>query len=193
MRLLSWEAFAALWFVAHIAVLLYLRLPWMLVVPAVMEDVLLGNINTFLALGVVLIVRHGAAPLWASFFLTKVTPGVAVLWHAGRREWHELEVAAGATALIIGIGVAVEAQLWIDWWESLGAGPETYEKNIGMAAPLWLRIAAAEAISVYAATSDRPWLLPFAMIAAMPGIWPASFTLRVASVALYPGRPPEGP
>jgi len=54
-----------------------------------------------------------------------------------------------------------------------------------MAAPLWLRIAAAAAISVHAATSDRQWLLPVAMIAAMPAIWPSSFTLLAASVVLY--------
>lgn len=186
-RLLPWEAFAALWFGAHIAVLLYLRLPWMLAFPGVMEDVLLGNINTFLALGIVLMVRYGAAPLWASVLLTKVTPGVAVIWHAARREWRELAVAGGLTAIIIGIGVTVDPQLWIDWWGSLVAGTETYANNVGMAAPLWLRIAAAAAISVHAATSDRPWLLPIAMIVAMPGIWVSSFALVVASIVLYRG------
>ncbi|MEX0631008.1 MAG: glycosyltransferase family 87 protein [Chloroflexota bacterium] len=186
-RLLPWEAFAALWFVAHIAVLLYLRVPWMLVFPGVMEDALAGNINTFLALAVVLIVRRGAAPLWAVFFLTKVMPGVAVVWHAARREWRDLAVAAGVTAIIIGIGVAVDPQLWTEWLQSLVAAPDTYEKNVGMVAPLWLRIAAAAAISAYAATSDRPWLLPVALIAAMPGIFPTAFTLLVASVVLYQG------
>jgi hypothetical protein len=187
LRVLPWEAFAAVWFVAHIAVLLYLRLPWMLAFPGVMEDVLLGNINTFLALGLVLIIRHGGAPIWASFLLTKVTPGVAVIWHAARREWRELGAAAGITALIIGIGVALEPQLWTEWFGSLMAGPETYAKNVGLVAPLWLRIAAAAAISVYAATSDRPWLLPIAVIVAMPGIWVSSFALLLASIVLYRG------
>jgi len=98
----------------------------------------------------------------------------------------ELAVAAGATVLIIGVGVAVDPQLWIEWLQSLVAAPDTYEKNIGMAAPLWLRIAVAAAISVYAATSDRPWLLPVAVIVAMPGFsrlhsrsWsPRSFSTR---------------
>jgi hypothetical protein len=28
-------------------------------------------------------------------------------------------VAAGPTALVIGIGIALDPQLWMQWWESL--------------------------------------------------------------------------
>ena len=184
LRLLPWEAFAAVWFAAHIAVLLYLRLPWMLIFPGVMEDALWGNINTFLALAVVLIVRRGAAPLWATVFLTKVTPGVAVVWHAARREWRELAVAAGVTVLIVGIGLAVNPQLWFEWWESLITGPDTYPTT-AYTPPLAPRLAIGALVAVLAAVTNRAWLLPVAMLVAVPGFWPNSFALLLASVALY--------
>jgi len=187
LRLLPWEAFAAVWFAAHVAVLLYLRLPWMLIFPGVMEDALWGNINTFLALAVVLIVRRGAAPLWATVFLTKVTPGVAVVWHAARREWRELAVAAGVTAVIIGVGVAVDPQLWFGWWLSLITGPDTYPTT-AYSPPLALRLAIGASAAVFAAVTNRAWLLPVAMLVAVPGFWPNSFALLLASVALYKGR-----
>ena len=84
LRLLPWALFAAVWFSAHIATVVYLRVPWMLAFPGVVDDVVRGNINLFLALAVVLVVQRGAAALWSTAFLTKVTPGVGVIWHAGR-------------------------------------------------------------------------------------------------------------
>jgi hypothetical protein len=83
LRLLPWAAFAAVWFSAHIVVLIYLRVPWMLAFPGVVDDVVRGNINLFIALVIVLVVRHRTmAALWATILLTKVTPGIGVIWHA---------------------------------------------------------------------------------------------------------------
>lgn len=187
-RLLPWEVFAALWFAAHLAVLLYLRLPWMLAFPGVLDDAVRGNINTFLALAVVLIVRRGAAPLWGAVLLTKVTPGVAVMWHLARREYRAFAAALVLTAAVVGSGFVFDPRLWSQWFESLVTGPETYAATVALAVPLPLRIVFAAAITFFAATSGRAWLLPVAMIAAMPGIWPSAFALLVASVALYRSR-----
>lgn len=182
-RIFPWEAFAAIWFAAHIGVLLYLRLPWMLAFPGVIDDAVRGNINTFLALAAVLIVRHGATWLWATVFLTKITPGVAVVWHAARGEWRQLAVAGMVTAAIVGIGSVVNPAPWSQWWESLTASPATYP-TVGALAPLALRLPAGALVAAYAAISNRAWLLPVAMLIAVPGVWPSSFALLLASVAL---------
>ncbi|HUG95381.1 MAG TPA: glycosyltransferase family 87 protein [Pleomorphomonadaceae bacterium] len=187
LRLLPWELFAALWFAAHVGVLLYLRIPWMLAFPGVIDDAVRGNINTFLALAVVLIVRRTAAPLWGMFLLTKVTPGVAIVWHLARREYREFAAAVAVTAAVVGTGYLVDPQLWSQWFASLVAGQETFPATVAQAVPLPLRIALAAGLSAFAATSGRAWLLPVAVIAAMPGIWPNAFALLVASVALYKG------
>jgi hypothetical protein len=187
LRLLPWELFAALWFAAHVGVLLYLRIPWMLAFPGVIDDAVRGNVNTFLALAVVLIVRRTAAPMWGALLLTKVTPGVAAVWHLARREYREFGAALAVTGAVVGIGYLLDPPLWSQWFASLAAGPETYPATVAQAVPLSLRVAFAAALSVYAARSGRAWLLPVAMIAAMPGIWPNAFALLVASVALYKG------
>jgi len=188
LRLLPWEVFAVAWFVAHIGVVLYLRLPWMLAFPGVMEDAIWGNVNTFVALAVVLIVRHRAAPLWAFILLTKVTPGVAVVWHAARREWREFGVALGFTALIVVVGVVLEPRLWASWVEALIAAPGNYPAPGDSLAVLIPRVLVGAGIAVYAAVTNRGWLLPIGMLVAVPGFWAYSFALLLASVALYKER-----
>jgi hypothetical protein len=189
LRILPWEAFAALWFAAHIGVLLYLRLPWMLVFPGVLDDAVRGNVNTFLALAAVLIVTS-RGPWWPAFFLTKVTPGFAIVWHAGRREWKQMAIGISLTGLIVVLGVAVNAELWRDWLLMLAADMEAYPV-VTVAIPLTLRLVAAAVVCLYAATANRPWLLPVGMLLAMPAWWFNAFAILLASVALYL-RSPRG-
>lgn len=184
LRLLPWELFVAVWFAAHVAALLHLKLPWMLAFPGVFDDAIRGNINTFLALVVVLVLRHAASPLWSAVLLTKVTPGVGLVWHAARREWRSLALAMAATVAIVAIGVAIDPTLWRDWVQSLGVGLESY-RTVGFAAPLLVRVLLGVVISAFAALFDRAWLLPVGMLVAVPGLWPSSFALLAASVALY--------
>lgn len=190
-RLLPWELFAAVWFAAHIGVLLYLRLPWMLAFPGVIDDVVRGNVVTFMALAAVLVVRHGMAPLWASYFLTKVIPGVTIVWHAARREWRAFVIGLGVTAALVGGGWLVNPQLWEAWFDTLLASQETYPQ-FAVTAPVWLRVVGGVAISLYAGLTGRAWLLPIGILVAMPGWWPYSFAILVASVVLIrPTAPTE--
>ena len=184
LRLVPWALFAAAWFSAHIAALLYLRVPWMLAFPGVFDDVIRGNINLFLALAVVLVVQRSAAALWSTAFLTKVTPGIGVVWHAGQREWRELALAIGLTAAVITIGVLVDPQLWSEWWQSLWVGVESY-RTVDFLAPLSVRVLVGVLICLFAAISRRAWILPIGMLVALPGLWPSSFALLTASVVLY--------
>jgi hypothetical protein len=184
LRLLPWEAFAALWFAAHVVVLLYLRVPWMLAFPGVIDDAVRGNINVFLALALVLIVQRAAAPLWGAAFLTKVTPWVTVAWHLGRREFRQFGIALAFSVAITGFGVWLEPALWSEWFASLVVGPETYPATVALVVSLPLRVALGACLALYAARADRPWLLPIAFLVAMPGLWPNSFALLVATVVL---------
>jgi hypothetical protein len=160
----------------------------MLAFPGVIDDVVRGNINVFLALAVVLTLRHAAAALWSTSFLTKVTPGIGVVWHAGRREWRQFAVALAVTGGIIGIGLLVNRDLWLSWFASLQVGAESY-RTVNFLAPLVVRVAAGLAICFIAAFSGRAWLLPVGMLVALPGLWPASFALLTASVVLFKDGP----
>src|SRR5918999_752305 len=49
-KALPFELFLAIWTAAHVAALAWLRAGWFLVVPGLNEDVLRGNVSTFIAL-----------------------------------------------------------------------------------------------------------------------------------------------
>lgn len=175
---LPWPAFLALWTALHIVGLLWLRAGWLLVVPGLNEDIVRGNISVFLAVALVLAIR-GRGWTWALTLLTKVTPGVVMAWHLVRREWRQLAEGIGLTALIVAIGLLVNPQLWLTWVATLVSGPITYEVGHPLG-PLWLRLPLAVTLAAYAARAGRAWLLPIAMIVAVPGLWPQSFALLAA-------------
>ncbi len=68
------------------------------VLPFVYRDLLVGNIHLMLGAAIVLGFRYPAA--WAFPILTKVTPGVGILWFAVRREWRPLFMAVAVTAAV---------------------------------------------------------------------------------------------
>jgi len=183
LRALPLEAFAAVWTGLHIAAVAWLA-PWMMAFPPVADDAISGNINTFLAIGVVLAVR-GHAWTWALPLLTKVTPGVGVLYHVARREWPAVWMALGATAGIFAATYVIQPELWTEWITSLRAAPGNYP-TIDVLAPLPVRIAAGAVLCALAAR--WVWLLPVGMIVAMPGLWPSSFALLAAIPQLVRAR-----
>jgi hypothetical protein len=185
LQLLPWELFATVWFGLHLAVLLYLRVPWMLAFVPVMDDALWGNIYTFLALAVVLVVRHGVASLWVTVLLTKVTPAVGMGWHLGRREWRGFATALVVTAFIVGVGVVANPELWEEWFAALRGAPGSYPGIGDSTIFLIVRMAIGGLVSVFAGATNRTWLLPIGMLAAVPGFFIYSFALLLASVVLY--------
>ena len=47
--------------------------------------------------------------------LTKVTPGVGLLWFVVRREWRPLVIALGVTAAIVTVTFVAVPWMWADW------------------------------------------------------------------------------
>jgi len=92
---LPWQAFMAAWTAILVCAVRFLTGPRLFafgVVVAAME-LAGGNISLLLATAIVLGFRWPAA--WAFVLLTKVTPGVGLLWFAARREWRSLALAVG--------------------------------------------------------------------------------------------------
>jgi hypothetical protein len=170
LRLLPWEAFVWVWFGLHVAALAWLRAGWLLAIPGINEDVIRGNVTVFVALSVVIAMRYGSA--WAFPLLTKVLPGVGVVWHAARQEWRQLAWAAGVTGGIVGIGLLVNASAWEEWVQLLtGAEP-----GVG----LYVRVAVAIAVIAYAGRTSRAWLIPVGMIVAWSFITPPVLMMLAA-------------
>lgn len=190
LKLLPFEVVAGLWLVGGLIALWWLGALWMLVIPGVSSDLLLGNINVFLALAMVLSIRWPGT--WAFPLLTKLTPGVGMLWLLFSRQWRALALAAAWTAGIIGLSVIVQPELWTDWIRILSASGTSRTDSTAEFGPLPIRLGIAAALVAAAGVWRRPWLLPIAALVSMPVIWPASLAVLTAIPRLLNQRTAQG-
>ena len=188
LKLLPWTAFLVVW-TALLLVVLYRLVGPVLFAPAVvltLPELWGGNVTILMAAAIVLGFRHAGA--WAFVLLTKVTPGVGLLWFALRREWRSLLIASGLTALIVAVSAFVAPELWRDWIRLLtgSIGSSTVPGSIPI--PLLIRLPLAMLVVLYAARTDRAWLVPVAAFLAVPVLWWGSFAMLAGAVALRRGE-----
>lgn len=184
LRALSWPLFLGIWTAGLLAVLFWLARP-LLFLPLLLlclPELWGGNITILLAAAIVLGFSRPFA--WAFPLLTKLTPGVGILWFAVRREWLNVAVALAATLALIAATALVARGLYADWFQLLlsSTGSSTVEGAVPL--PLLARLPFAIAIIAIAAWRDMRWLLPIGVLLAMPVIWWGSLALLTASVAL---------
>lgn len=182
--LLPWAAFLVAWTGILLAALRMLAGP-LLFAPLLVctfPELWGGNITLLYALAVVAGFRVAGA--WALLILTKVTPGLGLLWFLVRREWRPLGVALGATAAIAGVSALLAPGAWASWIALLGAsaGGSTVMGSIPV--PLVVRLPVAAIVIAWAARRDAPWLLPAGVVLALPVLWPGSLALLVGCIAL---------
>ncbi len=179
LQALPFEVFLGIWTAAHIAALIWLRAGWFLIVPGLNEDVLRGNISTFIALFAVLAIRHSAA-WWVPVLLTKITPAVGLVWHAVRREWRSLGDRRGrqrrdrrrsASCRIPSYG----AHGSIRW-----PTPTRPTRSAIRSARCRLRVAIGGRRHGIRRVDGRAWLVPIAMFLAVPGLWAFNWALLAA-------------
>ena len=184
---LPWPIFAGLWTAAIVVAFTWLSGLWLglvILLPPVFIEVAVGNIHAFLAVAIVLGFRWPAT--WAFVLLTKVTPGVGLLWFVVRREWRNLAIALGATAAVVAVSFAIAPPLWSQWLDVLAGRSGASNADLGwyVAIPLWIRVPAAAGLVIWAARTDRRWLVPVAAVLAMPVLWPNAFAVAVGAIPL---------
>ena len=184
LSMLDFRFFLVLWEALLVVSLVWLAGPWSLAVmtiPFVPGELGYGNIHLLMAAAIVLGFRHPWA--WAFVLLTKVTPGIGLLWFALRREWRNLAIAIGGTAAVVAVSAALAPGLWLEWIASLlRTTPATGINLIGI--PLPVRLVAAIAIVVWGARTDRPATVPLAAMIALPTIWTHGLSMIVGVVAV---------
>lgn len=192
---LTWPTFAGLWTAILLAAYVWMAGRWSLVLlasVAVVLELFLGQIDLLIAAAIVIGFRYPVA--WAFPILTKVAPGIGLLWFAFRKEWRNLMVAITATVGIAAISAILEPALWRSWFDLLLRSVTQPQPVIGtyLALPLWLRLPAAIGLLWWGARSDRYWTVPVAVFLTMPILWLNVFTILVAAVPLMPaaGRTP---
>jgi hypothetical protein len=184
LRALSWTAFAAVWSGLLLLAVMYLtgpRLLWLGVLVAAAE-VYGGNISLFLAVAIVLGFRWPAT--WALVILTKVTPGIGLLWFVVRREWRNLGIALAATAIVAGGSALTMPLAWQQWAHVLMANVGRDGTWAAVPVALWVRLPMAVVLVVWGARTDRRWTVPVASMLALPALWFGGLSMLLAVIAL---------
>jgi hypothetical protein len=182
------EVFVVGWTAFLAAVAVWLARPWpasllVLALP-VSQEVMIGNIHLLLAAAIVVGFRWSGT--WAFVLLTKVTPGVGLVWFAARREWRALIVAAMATIAVAAVSFVLAPGVWADWVRLLRSD------GGGESSRLLVRLGAAAGVAAWGAVTDRRWTVPLAAMMALPIVWMDSFSMLLGCVALSRNRPAPG-
>lgn len=185
--LLPWPAFWWLWtglLVATLAWLGWRKTLLVLAFPPVALELYHGNVHLLIAAAIALGFRYPAA--WAVPILTKLTPGIGLLWFAVRREWRNLAIALGVTAAIVAVSVIVDPNLWRQWFDgelfSVPTTGVTSQPNIAI--PLAIRLPIAAVVVGWGAWTNRRWTVPLAAALSLPVLWLAGFSILAALPAL---------
>lgn len=196
LTLLPWQVYAALWSALNLAVLVWMTRPFLaallLFVPfsPVTDEITTGNLHLLLAAALVLSFRYPSA--YSLPLLTKITPGVGVLWFLGAQKWRAFLVALGTTVAIAAVSFVIGVGQWLDWIGLLRASSGVaVPGSIGVIpGPLWLRVAAAAVLVLVGGRLGWKWTVPVAATLALPVTWSSGLSILVALVPLYRDRLP---
>ena len=187
--LLPWPAFAAFWSGLSLAALVWMVGPYvaalLFFVPfsPVVDEISTGNIHILLGAAIVIGFRWPAA--WALPLLTKISPGIGILWFAGARRWRALIIGVVATLAIAAISFLTIPNGWLEWIETLRRSSELPVTEVAVIpGPLWLRVGVAGVLAVAGGAMGKRWLAPVAAAIALPIPWSSGMSLLVASLAL---------
>jgi len=183
---LPWEAFLFAWSGLLLGCVLWMAKGswyWVLPLPPVLFDIIVGNVHILYAAAIVLGFRFPWT--WSLMLLTKVTPGIGLLWFAVRREWRALAIALGATGAIVAVSYLMVPDLWRRWVDLLVASGRGEAPALALVhVPLLPRLAIAAVVIAWGALTDRPWVLPIALLVAQPVIWLAGLSILVGILPL---------
>ena len=191
-RALPWQAYMAVWTAILMAAVFVLTgRKWFAVgvVLGIME-LAGGNIHLLLAAAMVLGFRWPAT--WAIVLLTKITPGIGLLWFVVRREWRQLFIALGATALIVALSFVTMPDAWDQWVGVLSRVAGRDGTWAAVPIPFLVRLPFAVALVVWGARTNRRWTVPVAGMLALPALWYGGLAMLLAVIALRDPAKPAG-
>ena len=190
-QFLPWPVFAGVWLALLYLIFLTIGGRWalpLLLFPPVLGELYFGNVNLLIALAILVGMRWPAA--WAFVLLTKVTPGIGLLWFAVRGEWRSFAIALGTTAVVALGSFVLAPPLWFDFRRALDVQSEavTVVPQLAIQVSLPIRLAIAAVVVVLAARTDRVWLVPVAATIAAPVLWINVLVVLIAAIPLAEGR-----
>lgn len=186
LTILPLPLFAAIWTSIGAALLVWLtgrRVLLIALLPPVLLTLVQGQLDLAFAVVAVLGLRWPA--LWVVPLLTKITPGIGIVWFLVRREWRSLIIAMGVTLAVMGVSFLLDQGAWASWVAMLLRAEFPHDPQlVYLDVPLTVRLPIALAVIVWGARTNRTWTIPVAMTIAMPIVWVNSVTILVALVPL---------
>jgi hypothetical protein len=192
-RILPWQLFMAAWTAILLGAAYVLTGPrWYAVgILLALMELAGGNIHLVLAAAIVLGFRWPWT--WSIVLLTKITPGVGLLWFVVRREWRNLAIALGATAAIVVVSFLVWPSAWAAWGEVLTRVAGRDGTWAAVPIPFVVRLPFAVAVVVWGAWTGRRWTVPVAGMLALPALWYGGLSMLLACIALRENVAPARP
>ncbi len=184
-RVLPWPVFVAAWTAILMAALAYMTGPRLILLGLAffgLMEIWGGNIELLVAVSIVVGFRWPAA--WSVVLLTKITPGIGLLWFVVRREWKSLGMALGATAAIAAASFVLMPEAWQRW-------PQVLAGNVGKGGtwaavpiPFLVRLPFAVALVIWGARTNRRWTVPVSAMLALPALWYGGLSIMIAVLPL---------
>ena len=142
---------------------------------------LLGNVQLLMAAAIVAGMRWPAA--WAVPLLTKIGPGVGLLWFAVRHEWRNLSIALAATLAISAASFLLSPSDWANWLRFVASNLNSPMDSKVVATiaiptvpiPFIVRAAMSGGLVIWGARTNRIWTVPVAAGWAIPALYMWSF------------------
>jgi hypothetical protein len=181
---LPWPAFVAVWTALLIGAVYLLTGPELFLVGMVVGamEIAGGNVSLLLTLAIVAGFRWPWT--WAFVLLTKITPGVGLLWFALRREWRQLAIALGATAGVMAVSFLVLPDAWRDWIDLLRANTGKGGTWAAVPIPLIVRGPIGVALIAWGAFRNQRWTVPVGTMLCLPALWYGSLSMLLGVIPL---------
>jgi hypothetical protein len=183
---LPFAVFAAAWTALLVAALGWLtgwRAFFIGILAPVTMSIAIGQVDLLMAVAIVLGLRWPAA--WVLPIITKVTPGVGLVWFAARREWRQLAIALGATFAVVAVSWAIDPKAWQGWVGMLLRHQfPTPADGIYLPVSVWVRLPLVVALIAWGARTDRRWVLPVGVCLSLPTVWLNTPTILIGVLPL---------
>jgi hypothetical protein len=176
--------FVAAWTILLLAAVFFLTGPRLLLLGLVLGamEIAGGNISLLLTLAIVAGFRYPWT--WAFVILTKITPGIGLLWFVLRREWRQLGIALGATAAIVAVSYLLMPGAWADWIALLAANSGKGGTWAAVPIPLVIRLPIGVLLLIWGAPRNQRWVVPIAAMLALPALWYGSLSMVLGVIPL---------
>jgi len=181
---LPWPLFVATWTGLLLAAVFLLTGPELAIVGLIVGAMEIAGGNVSLLLTVAIVAGFRWPATWALVLLTKITPGIGLLWFAFRREWRSLSIALAATAGIVAVSVVIAPGLWRDWIDLLMANAGKGGTWAAIPVPLWVRLPAGMLLIAWGAPRNQRWVVPIGAMLALPALWYGSLVMVLGVIPL---------